>query len=454
MIKKKRPTIQQSLETYLKDYKNTNCYFQKDPQMFKKIIDLVLEHPNQFSTFLNYPKLHPEFVDLCNWIHSCLPLLADKKYTIQTKIFWILTGRCEFPRCQNESCQTTIYDNVVSLTYGYKLFCCNHCQVTSKQFKAQRIATWESNYGKGCTSPSKNPLVRKKQEETCLRNLGVRFPMQSKMVVQLSRNSKLDKYGNATFVNQEKASKTRRTKYNGKWESFEATKSRKQTNNDRYGCDYYVQSMEFREKSEQTSLQSYGCKSPNQAEVVKQNKIKAFQSKYGLMVINAGQTEQHQNVYKDPQRVAEIQTKLYNSKKRNGSFNTSKPEQRCLKLLQDKFGVDDIAHQYKSKLYPFQCDFYIKSMDLYIELNASWVHFDHFFDPNNLDDVRLANWLKEQAEAGHSYYLGAYNTWTKSDPKKATTAIANNLHYLVFWSEQELLDWIASVKLENLQDPQ
>ena len=66
----------------------------------------------------------------------------------------------------------------------------------------------------------------------------------------------------------------------------------------------------------------------------------------------------------------------------------------------------------------------------------------------------LANQLKEQAEAGHSYYLGAYNTWTKSDPKKAATAIANNLHYLVFWSEQELLSWIANVKLENLQDPQ
>lgn len=67
---------------------------------------------------------------------------------------------------------------------------------------------------------------------------------------------------------------------------------------------------------------------------------------------------------------ARIAQKVCVTKKKNGSFNSSQAEKDTLKLLQETYGKDNVLTQYKSAVYPFRCDFYIKSEDLYIELNA------------------------------------------------------------------------------------
>ena len=140
----------------------------------------------------------------------------------------------------------------------------------------------------------------------------------------------------------------------------------------------------------------------------------------------------------------------WKTKRKNGTFSSSKPEQTMLLLLQDAFGEDNVLTQYTSGVYPFHCDFYIKSIDLYIELNAHWSHGGHWYDAKNQKDIEQLNEWKQRAKLkGSHYYYAAIDTWTKRDVLKLQTAIDNNLNYLVFWRNdlQDVRDWLKSHNL-------
>jgi len=77
----------------------------------------------------------------------------------------------------------------------------------------------------------------------------------------------------------------------------------------------------------------------------------------------------------------EVQEKRNNTMMKNHSFNTSKPEEDAYELICKKFGIDCVIRQHKSDLYPFNCDFYVTTCDLYIEFQGSWTHGDHAFNP-------------------------------------------------------------------------
>ena len=92
------------------------------------------------------------------------------------------------------------------------------------------------------------------------------------------------------------------------------------------------------------------------------------------------------------------------TKRKNGTFKMSKKEDKAYDILCKKFGKDDIIRQYQSEKYPFNCDFYIKSLDLYIECNFSWTHGKHWFDENNEEDIRRLEFMKSKNTA---YYDNA-----------------------------------------------
>lgn len=132
--------------------------------------------------------------------------------------------------------------------------------------------------------------------------------------------------------------------------------------------------------------------------------------------------------------------KIHETKKKNGSYRISKPEQKMYSLLVDKFGVNDVFSQYKCERYPFVCDFYIKSLDLFIELNAFWTHGRHWFNSCNSDDLKEVQRIKEQIQLGKRLYNSYLHTWTVSDVKKRNIAKQNGLNYLVFW-DNDLSDF-------------
>lgn len=81
-----------------------------------------------------------------------------------------------------------------------------------------------------------------------------------------------------------------------------------------------------------------------------------------------------------------VQQKIIAAKKKNGTVNSSKPEEKSYELLCSHFSKEDVVRQYHSDVYPFNCDFYIKSIDTYIECNYNWTHGGHWFDESNEED--------------------------------------------------------------------
>lgn len=72
--------------------------------------------------------------------------------------------------------------------------------------------------------------------------------------------------------------------------------------------------------------------------------------------------------------------------------------------LERLYGSDNVISQYQDKRYrnpktgvPFNCDFYIPSEDLFIELNYTWFHGAHPFDIDNSDDFNKLTELQYKA---------------------------------------------------------
>jgi hypothetical protein len=128
-----------------------------------------------------------------------------------------------------------------------------------------------------------------------------------------------------------------------------------------------------------------------------------------------------------------------NTMKAKGVFKggTSSQEIKILDILKTKF--PDVIHSYKDDiLYPFNCDFYIPSEDIWIELNFHWTHGFHRFNPNDKNDIIKLEIMKSKHDR---YYDRAINVWTNSDPLKLKTAIDNDLNYKVFYNENEFYEW-------------
>ena len=132
---------------------------------------------------------------------------------------------------------------------------------------------------------------------------------------------------------------------------------------------------------------------------------------------------------------ATVLARQYETKKRNNSFNSSKPEDNYYIHLIDVYGEDDVVRQYRDDRYPYACDFYVKSKDLFIELNFNWTHGGHPFDSQNEADIKkLTIWEKKAAKS--EFYKNAIYTWTKLDVKKQLVAKENKLNYIVYYSEE------------------
>lgn len=121
----------------------------------------------------------------------------------------------------------------------------------------------------------------------------------------------------------------------------------------------------------------------------------------------------------------------------------SNPENVLYDMLVSVFGKDDIVLQYKDERYLFFCDFYVKSRDLFIELNAMWMHNTHWYTDDSTDKTIASDWLA--SSDAKPFYLNAYETWTNSDVAKRASARHAKLNYVVFWDAglDDARLWIA-----------
>jgi len=137
----------------------------------------------------------------------------------------------------------------------------------------------------------------------------------------------------------------------------------------------------------------------------------------------------------------EWKQKHYETQKANNTFNTSQPEEEVYLLLIKKFGKRNVLRQYRSEFYPFNCDFYIKSLDLYIEFQGSWTHYKEPFSLWNYQHLnKLREWKYKSQYS--EYYKEAIRTWTIRDPIKRKIAKKNKLKWAEFFTVKDLRKWL------------
>ena len=97
--------------------------------------------------------------------------------------------------------------------------------------------------------------VKSKIKETTLKHFdGIGF--QSKVILEKSKQTKLERYGDEYYNNKDKIIKTLLENYGGiGWSSKEIKEKAKQTNLEKYGFEYSLQNEEIRNKIKETNLE-------------------------------------------------------------------------------------------------------------------------------------------------------------------------------------------------------
>ena len=251
-----------------------------------------------------------------------------------------------------------------------------------------------------------NSEIYQKISQTCINKFGVDSPLKNKEVREKIKQTNIQKYGvDNLFKNDIIKEKI------------------KQTNIQKYGVDYLFKSNIIKEKIKQTNIQKYGVDNPLKNKEIREKIKQTNIQKYGV-----DNPLKNKEIWKKSQDNRQISSK-------------SKLENNFLNYLKLKYESDDIITQYKSKEYPYYCDFYIKSINLYIEIQGHWTHNDHPFDINNLNDQLIMDIWRTKS-LSDKYYKNALNTWTIKDVEKRNTAIQNNLNYLEIFGKTDLNKYI------------
>lgn len=199
----------------------------------------------------------------------------------------------------------------------------------------------------------------------------------------------------------------------------------KETNRKKFGSDWYLQTDDYKRKTKET-LEQYGVTNVFQLKEVKDKIKQTNLERYGVEY-------NMQN--------KEVRNKVDITKRKNSTFNTSKPEQEIKRLLEEKFS--DVQYQYKSEKYPFNCDFYIPELDLYIEFQGTWTHGKHPFSESVEDLETLDKWKTESITS--EFYKNAIEVWTIKDVEKRKIALQNNINLLEFFTIDEFMNWYNSI---------
>lgn len=333
--------------------------------------------------------------------------------------------------------------------YGqaFKHTCSRKCGANSNYKKNNLINKY------GVDNVAKAPLVKNKIKQTCLNKYGNSCAAKAPLVKNKARQTCLDRYNNTSYLQSNEYKSYILNNYFiplniTNFSQLDLVKNKIKNNNiNKYGVEYYSQTNEFIEKYKQTCLEKYGVDNPLKSEIIKDKIKQTCLEKYGVEYYT-NRAKYHKTIFEKYNmyyfQTIEFQQKSYQTKKKNNSFSLSKPENKLYEILCEKFGTDNVIRQYKSDLYPFPSDFYIRSLDLYIEYQGNWSHGKHPFDETNPDDLKIVELWKQKSEEVNfkgekkKFYLHAIKMWTKRDVEKRYIAKQNNLNYIEIWNISEI----------------
>lgn len=305
--------------------------------------------------------------------------------------------------------------------------CSVSCEMKDKNVMQKHNETCKKKYG------SVNNI--KKYKETCLERYGVDNGAKADITKEKTRKTCLEKFGEvSSLLNDTIKEKTRKTNLERYGSEFaqsnnkvkqKIAKSNKETCLTKYGVENVMQISEISELVKQTCLERYGVSNPAQFNEIREKIKETMMREYGVEY---------------PMRSSKLYAKALETKRKNGTFNTSKFENIILEKLKQKF--PDVKTQYKdSKRYPFNCDFYIPNLDIFIEYQGTWTHGFHAFNKHDSNDLETVEYWKSK---NTPYYDAAIKNWTIADVLKRETAKKNNLNYLEFFTLSEFEEWFEA----------
>lgn len=343
-----------------------------------------------------------------------------------------------------------------------------------------KICGNKSNYsksiGKYRTYCCRSCMYKDKER---LYKIGLKNKQNAKIALIKRNNTKILKYGDPNYNNKEKIKQTKLNNIdeNGLNSFQRALQKGRQTNLIKYGVDNPFKSKDVKLNGKLTINKKYGTNSYTQTKEYKQymqdnkdiinnkrkktNKIERgvdyyFQSKeFKNNLKNHLQEKFNADCYTKSQDYQNkkylIKQKEHDTKKKNGIFGKrSKAEIYCFELLKTKFS--DAEHSYMNyKKYPFNCDAYIPSKDLFIEFHFSQYHHFEPFNQNNighLSELSRIRYIINNPFYTENYkkeYKEILKTWTNSDILKLQTFKNNNLNYKIFYTKKQFMDWFNNI---------
>ena len=319
----------------------------------------------------------------------------------------------------------------------------------------------------GVEYSTQSSIVKEKTKQTCLKKYGVEHAAQAEEIKEKTKQTNLERYGvTCTLHNEEIHQKTINNNLKKYGVAYYTNKEKMyRTNLEKYGYAYASQSQEVKDKIKNTMLTYYGvscalmlpnvrenntCNSPESRKKAKETILKNWGKdnynnrqkfkrtnleRYGYT--SYSMTNEYKERMSYIMSSLEMKQRVYETKKKNHTFNSSSWEDDTYNKLCDKFGENNIIRNHISDLYPFNCDFYIVSLDLYIECNYHWTHGVHPYNSKDDKDIQKVNKYKNKG----NYYNAMIYTWTDLDVRKRQIAKENNLNYIMFYSLTDFEKW-------------
>ena len=386
----------------------------------QELIEYLTDNSGEYNKRINRKYLETHDLNILHILYNVYDDLSEE--TPVYEIYYRLKNNLKKrPVC-------IICGKPVKYTSGhYAKFCSKECQYSDLGKKITKEIKIKSNlekYGVEHTSQLKEVTdkrtksradhvneIQQHVRESLYKKYGAYDVMHIPHILQKIKNTNLKKFGVEFPLQQLKK------------ENSEIYQKISQTCINKFGVDSPLKNKEVREKIKQTNIQKYGVDNPLKNKEIREKIKQTNIQKYGV-----DNPLKNKEIWKKSQDNRQISSK-------------SKLENNFLNYLKLKYEPDDIITQYKSKEYPYYCDFYIKSINLYIEIQGHWTHNDHPFDINNLNDQQIMNIWRTKS-LSDKYYKNALNTWTIKDVEKRNTAIQNNLNYLEIFGKTDLNKYI------------
>lgn len=209
----------------------------------------------------------------------------------------------------------------------------------------------------------------------------------------------------------------------------------------KYGVDNVAKNIEIKEKMQQTCLERYGVKNPGEADVIKEKIKQTCLKRYGVTTVLKTQK------LIDASHTPETIEKCFQTQKRNKTINKSKEEDNVYEKLINAFGENDVIRYHKTEQYPFFCDFYIKSLNLWIECQFAMFHNGRPYigdekDLNEIEELKIKSEKRKQITHKRTRYDATIDIWSIHDVKKRKIAKENNLNWIEFFNMKEFDNWL------------